>query len=147
MGNMVRLHRVIAASPDKIYRAFTDGDAMAQWLPPNGFTCRVHAMDAKVGGTFKMSFTNFTSGHSHSFGGEFLELIPGERLRYTDRFDDPGLPGEMVVTVTLKAVSCGTEMHITQENLPEAIPLESCYLGWQQSLRNLARLVEPNIPG
>jgi uncharacterized protein YndB with AHSA1/START domain len=141
----VRLHRVLTAKPDKVYRAFVDPDAMARWLPPNGFTAKVHAMDARVGGRHRMSFTNFSTGHSHSFGGEYLELVPGERLRYTDTFDDPNLPGTMQVTVTLKAVSVGTEIQIVQEGVPEVIPLEACYLGWQESLRNLARLVEPQI--
>lgn len=146
-GNTVRLHRVLTAPPEKIYRAFIEADAMERWLPPNGFTGKMHALDARVGGKFRMSFTNFTSGNAHSFGGEFLEMIPGQRLRYTDRFDDPNLPGEIIVTVELRAVSCGTEINITQENIPAAIPVEMCYLGWQESLRNLARLVEPNIPG
>lgn len=145
--NTVRLHRVLATRPEKVYRAFVDPDALARWLPPNGFTARVHELDARVGGRHRLSFTNFSTGSSHSFGGEYLELVPGERLRYTDRFDDPALPGEMVVTVTLKAVSVGTEMHIEQAGVPEAIPLEACYLGWQESLRHLARLVEPEIPG
>ena len=144
--NTVRLHRVIAAKPEKIYRAFLDPDAMARWLPPNGFTGKVHHMEAKVGGTFKMSFTNFTTGGSHGFGGKYLELVPHERLRYTDVFDDPNLPGEMLVTVTLTKVSVGTEINITQEGVPDVIPLEACYLGWQESLLNLARLVEPEIP-
>ena len=144
--NTVRLHRVLTAKPDKVYRAFLEPDAMARWLPPNGFTGKVHHQDAKVGGTYKMSFTNFTTGTSHSFGGEYRELVPQQRLRYTDRFDDPNLPGEMQVTVTLKKVSVGTELSIVQEGLPEVIPVEACYLGWQQSLRNLARLVEPEIP-
>jgi uncharacterized protein YndB with AHSA1/START domain len=147
MPNTVRLHRVIAAKPDKVYRAFIDADAMARWLPPNGFTGKVHHLDAKVGGRFKMSFTNFTSGNSHGFGGEYLELVPGQKLRYTDVFDDPNLPGEIHVTVTLKAVSVGTELHIEQEGIPDVIPLEACYLGWQESLQNLARLVEPETPG
>jgi uncharacterized protein YndB with AHSA1/START domain len=145
--NTVRLHRVLAAKPEKIYRAFLDPDAMARWLPPNGFTGKVHHMDAKVGGTFKMSFTNFTTGTAISFGGEYLELVPNERLRYTDIFDDPNLPGIMTVTVTLKKVSVGTELTAVQEGVPDVIPLEACYLGWQESLRNLARLVEPEIPG
>jgi uncharacterized protein YndB with AHSA1/START domain len=145
MPNTVRLHRVLATRPDKIYRAFTEADAMAKWLPPDGFTCMVHQFDATVGGTFKMSFRNFTNGLSHSFGGEYLELVPGERVRYTDKFDDPNLPGEMQVTVTLKAVIVGTEINIEQAGIPDAIPVEACYLGWQQSLRNLARLVEPEI--
>ncbi len=144
--NTVRLHRVLAAKPEKIYRAFLDPDAMARWLPPNGFTGKVHQMDAKVGGTHKMSFTNFTTGATVKFGGEYRELIPNERLRYTDSFDDPNLPGEMQVTVTLRKVSVGTELNIVQEGIPDAIPLEACYLGWQESLRNLARLVEPEIP-
>jgi uncharacterized protein YndB with AHSA1/START domain len=144
--NTVQLHRVFTAKPEKIYRAFLEPDAMARWLPPNGYTCKVHHMDAKVGGTFKMSFTNFTTGTTIGFGGKYLELVPHERLRYTDVFDDPNLPGEMMVTVTLKKVSVGTEVSITQEGIPEVIPVEACYLGWQESLRHLARLVEPNIP-
>jgi uncharacterized protein YndB with AHSA1/START domain len=144
--NTVRLHRVLAATPEKVYRAFLDADAKAKWLPPNGFTAKVHNDDAKVGGSHKMSFTNFTTGHSHSFGGEYLELVPHERIRYTDRFDDPNLPGEMQITVTLRKVSCGTELNIVQENIPSVIPTESCYLGWQESLLNLAKLVEANIP-
>jgi uncharacterized protein YndB with AHSA1/START domain len=144
--NTVRLHRVLATRPDKIYRAFTDPDALSRWLPPDGFTARVHAMDARVGGTYRMSFTNFSTGKSIAFGGEYRELEPGAKLRYTDNFDDPALPGEIEVTVTLRAVSCGTEMHIEQKGLPAVIPVESCYLGWQQSLNNLARLVEPEIP-
>lgn len=142
----VRLHRVLTAKPEKIYRAFLDPDAMARWLPPNGFTGKVHLMDGKVGGTFKMSFTNFTTGTTISFGGEYLELVPHERLRYTDVFDDANLPGVMTVTVTLKKVSVGTEMTVVQEGIPDVIPLEACYLGWQESLLNLARLVEPEIP-
>lgn len=145
MPSTVRLHRVLATKPDKVYRAFIEADAMAKWLPPNGFTCSVHQFDAKVGGAFRMSFRNFTTGMSHSFGGQYLELVPGERLRYTDKFDDPNLPGEMQVTVTLKQVSVGAELNITQEGIPDAIPPEACYLGWQESLRNLARLVEPDI--
>jgi uncharacterized protein YndB with AHSA1/START domain len=145
MPNTVRLHRVLATKPDKVYRAFTEADAMAKWLPPNGFASTVHHLEAKVGGTHRMSFRNFTTGKSHSFGGQYLELVPGERLRYTDRFDDPNLPGEMQVTVTLKKVSVGTEINIVQEGIPDAIPVEACYLGWQESLRNLARLVEPEI--
>lgn len=144
--NTVRLHRVLAAKPEKVYRAFLDADAMAKWLPPNGFTGRVHHMDAKVGGTFKMSFTNFTTGKSHSFGGKYLELSPYERIRYTDTFDDPNLPGEMHVTITLKQVSCGTEMTAVQEGIPEVIPVEACYLGWQESLTLLTNLVEAEIP-
>lgn len=143
--NTVRLYRVLTAKPEKIYRAFLDPDAMAKWLPPNGYTCNVHHMDAKVGGTYKMSFTNFTTQKSMSFGGEFRELVENERLRYTDNFDDPNLSGEIQVTVTLKEVSVGTEMNIVQEGLPTIIPLEACYIGWQQSLNNLARLVEPEI--
>jgi len=142
----IRLHRVLRAPPDRVYRAFLDPDAMAKWLPPNGFTCKVHHMDAKVGGTYKMSFTNFTSGKSHSFGGTYLELKPNECIRYTDKFDDPSLPGEMVTTITLKKVSCGTEVTIVQEGIPAAIPAEMCYLGWQESLNQLAKLVEPEIP-
>jgi uncharacterized protein YndB with AHSA1/START domain len=142
----VRLHRVFAAKPEKVYRAFLDADAVARWLPPNGFTAKVYHMDAKVGGTFKMSFTNFSTGNGHSFGGEYLELVPGERIRYTDRFDDPNLPGEIVVTVTLRPVSVGTEVHIEQTGLPPVIPVEACYLGWQESLIHLATLVEPEIP-
>jgi uncharacterized protein YndB with AHSA1/START domain len=145
MPNTVRLHRVLATRPDKVYRAFTEADAMAKWLPPNGFTCTVHQLDAKVGGTHRMSFRNFTTGKSHSFGGRYLELVPGERLRYTDTFDDANLPGEMQVTVTLKQVSVGTELTIVQDGIPDAIPAEACYLGWQESLRNLAMLVEPEI--
>jgi uncharacterized protein YndB with AHSA1/START domain len=145
MPNAVRLHRVLTTKPDKLYRAFIEADALAKWLPPNGFTCTVHRLEAKVGGTHRMSFRNFTTGMSHSFGGEYLELVPGERLRYTDQFDDPGLPGKMQVTVTLRQVSVGTELSIVQEGIPEAIPPEACYLGWQESLRNLARLVEPDI--
>ena len=145
MPNTVRLHRVLATKPDKVYRAFIEADAMAKWLPPNGFACTVHHLDAKVGGTFSMSFRNFTTGKSHSFGGQYVELISGERLRYTDKFDDPNLPGEMQVTVTLKQVSVGTEINIVQEGVPDAIPVEACYLGWQDSLRNLANLVEPEI--
>lgn len=141
----IRLHRVLATTPEKIYRAFTDADAMARWLPPDGFTAKVHHMDAKLGGTFRMSFTNFTTGNSHAFGGEYLELTPFTRISYTDRFDDPGLPGEMRVTVEMKAVSCGTELKIEQNGIPDVIPLEACYLGWQQSLASLARLVEPDI--
>jgi uncharacterized protein YndB with AHSA1/START domain len=146
MPNTVRLHRVLRASPEKVYRAFLDADAMTKWLPPNGFTGKVHHMDPKVGGTYRMSFTNFTTGQSHAFGGEYLELVPHERLRYTDRFDDPNLPGDMHTTVTLKAVSCGTELEVVQEGLPAVIPLEACYLGWQESLTFLAMLVEPEIP-
>jgi len=145
MTGTVRLHRVLATTPEKVYRAFIEPDAMAKWLPPNGFTATVHQLDARVGGTHRMSFRNFTTGHSHSFGGTYLELSPGNRLRYTDKFEDPQLPGEMQVTVTLTKVSVGTEISIVQEGLPDAIPVEACYLGWQESLRNLAKLVEPNI--
>jgi uncharacterized protein YndB with AHSA1/START domain len=145
MPSTVRLHRVLTTSPDKIYRAFLEADALAKWLPPNGFTCTVHHLEPKVGGTFKMSFRNFTTGNGHSFGGEYLEIVPGERLRYTDKFDDPNLPGEMQVTVILKKVSVGTELDITQTGIPDVIPPEACYLGWQESLRNLAKLVEPEI--
>ena len=143
--NTVRLHRVIAAKPEKVYRAFLDPDAMARWMPPNGFTGKMHHLDATVGGTFRMSFTNFTTGVSVFFGGEYLELVPNERLHYTDQFDDANLPGVMDVIVTLKAVSVGTELNIVQSGLPDVIPLEACYLGWQESLQNLARLVEPEI--
>src|SRR5579862_7282170 len=145
--NTVQLHRVLRASPEKVYRAFLDPDAMAKWLPPNGFTGRVHEMDAKVGGSYKMSFTNFTTGQRHSFGGKYLELIPDERIRYEDRFDDPNLPGRMEVTIMLKKVSMGTEIHIVQEGVPDMIPAEACYLGWQESLTLLAKLVEAEIPG
>ncbi len=144
--NTVRLHRVLAAKPEKVYRAFLDADALAKWLPPHGFTCKVHHMDVKVGGTFKMSFMNFTTEKSHAFGGEYLDLKPHERLVYTDTFDDPNLPGEMRVTVTLTKVSVGTELHIEQAGIPSVIPLEACYLGWQQSLAQLAKIVEPEIP-
>jgi len=146
-GNTVRLHRVLATSPEKVFRAFLDADAMAKWLPPYGFTCKVHHFEGKVGGTFRMSFSNFTTNTGHSFGGEYLEIVPNERIRYTDRFDDPNLPGVIEVTVILKAVAVGTEINIEQSNLPAAIPVEACYLGWQQSLAQLALLVEPNIPG
>jgi len=144
-SNTVRLHRVLAARPDKVYRALTSADAMARWLPPNGFTCAVHQMDPKVDGTYKMSFTNFTTGKTHVFGGKYLDLVPDELIRYTDRFEDPSLPGEMVTTVTLRPVSVGTEVNIVQEGLPAAIPIEACYLGWQQSLNHLAMLVEAEI--
>jgi uncharacterized protein YndB with AHSA1/START domain len=143
----IRLHRVLRAPPERIYRAFLDADAMAKWLPPNGFTGRVHQMEAKVGGSHRMSFTNFTTGVSHSFGGEYLELVPGERIRYSDRFDDPTLPGELLVTVSLKKVFVGTELSIVQEGVPDVIPPEACYLGWQESLALLAKLVEAEIPG
>jgi uncharacterized protein YndB with AHSA1/START domain len=145
MPNTVRLHRVLATKPEKVYRAFLEADALAKWLPPNGFACTVHHLEPKIGGTFKMSFRNFTTESSHSFHGEYVELVPNERLRYTDKFDDPNLAGEIQVTVTLNKVSVGTELHIVQEGLPDVIPLEACYLGWQESLRNLARLVEPEI--
>jgi uncharacterized protein YndB with AHSA1/START domain len=145
-AHTIRLHRVLRGTPEKVYRAFLDGDAMSKWLPPNGFTGKVHHMDARIGGTYKMSFTNFSTGKSHSFGGEFLELVPHERIRYTDRFDDPNLPGEIRTTVVLKKVSCGTELNIVQEGVPEVIPAEACYLGWQESLDLLAQLVEPEIP-
>jgi uncharacterized protein YndB with AHSA1/START domain len=145
-ASTIRLHRVLRATPERVYRAFLDADAMCKWLPPNGFTAKVHHLDARVGGSHRMSFTNFTTGNSHSFGGTYLELVPGERLRYTDKFDDPNLPGEMQVTVTLKKVSVGTELSIVQEGVPEAIPAEACYLGWQESLILLAKLVEAEIP-
>ena len=146
-NGIVKLHRVLRSPPEKVYRAFLDADALPKWIPPYGFTCKVHHMDAKVGGTFKMSFSNFSTGNSHSFGGEYLELVPNQLIRYTDKFDDPNLPGEMRVTVSLKQVSCGTEIDITQEGVPQVIPLEMCYLGWQESLLQLATLVEPDIPG
>jgi len=145
--NTVRLHRVLRAPPAKVYRAFLNADAMAKWIPPNGFTCTVHQMEAKVGGTFRMSFTNFTTGKGHSFGGEYLELVPEKSIRYTDKFDDPNFPGVIQVSVTLKAVSCGTDLSIVQEGIPDVIPVEMCYLGWQESLVGLANLVEPEIPG
>lgn len=145
-GNTIRLHRVLRATPEKVYRAFVEPDAIARFLPPNGFTCTVHQLDARVGGTYRMSFRNFTTGSSHAFGGKYLELVPGEKLRYTDQFEDPNLPGEMVTTITLRKVSCGTELNVVQEGLPEVIPTESCYLGWQETLDHLARLVEPEIP-
>lgn len=144
--NKVQLHRVLAAPPEKVFKAFTDPDAMASWMPPYGFIAKAHSMDMKVGGSYKMSFTNFTTGSSHSFGGEYLEIKPNELIKYTDRFDDPNLPGEMITTIQLKAVSCGTELFATQESIPAAIPAEMCYLGWQESLDKLKRLVEPNIP-
>jgi uncharacterized protein YndB with AHSA1/START domain len=146
MPNTVRFHRVLRATPEKVYRAFLDADAMAKWLPPNGFTGHVHQMDARVGGKYRMSFTNFSTGKSHTFGGEYREMVTNERIRYTDRFDDPNLPGEMLTTVSLKAVSVGTELNITQEGIPDVIPAEACYLGWQESLALLAKLVEPEIP-
>jgi uncharacterized protein YndB with AHSA1/START domain len=145
MPNTVRLHRVLATTPEKLYRAFLEPDAVAKWLPPNGFACTVHHLEARVGGIHKMSFRNFTTGNGHSFGGRYLELVPNERLRYTDAFDDPNMPGEMTVTVRLKKVTVGTELTITQDGVPDAIPVEACYLGWQQSLENLAKLVEPDI--
>jgi uncharacterized protein YndB with AHSA1/START domain len=145
MPNTVRLHRVLRAPPERVYRAFLDADARAKWLPPNGFTGKVHASDATVGGSYRMSFTNFSNGQSHSWSGTYRELVPSERLRYSDRFDDPNLPGEMTVTVTFKAVSVGTELDIVQEGIPDAIPAEMCYLGWQESLVQLARLVDPEI--
>lgn len=144
--NTIRLHRVLRAPPDRVYRAFLDPDAMVKWLPPNGFTGKVHEMDAQVGGAHKMSFTNFTTGKSHSFGGTYVELVPNERIRYTDKFDDANLPGEMQVTVTLKKGSCGTELEVVQEGVPDVIPAEACYLGWQESLVLLAKLVEAEIP-
>lgn len=146
MTNTVRLHRVLAAPPARVYRAFLDADAIAKWLPPNGFTCRVHELDARVGGSYRMSFRNFSTGNGHGFGGTYRELVEGERIRYDDRFDDPNLPGEMTTTITLKAVSVGTELQVVQENIPDAIPVEACYLGWQQSLVLLGKLVEPEIP-
>jgi uncharacterized protein YndB with AHSA1/START domain len=145
VANTVRFHRVLRAPAERVYRAFLNADAMVKWLPPHGFTGKVHHLDAKVGGTYRMSFTNFTTGHSHSFGGEYLELVPNERIRHTDKFDDPGLPGVMTVTVTLKKVSVGTELNVVQEGIPEAIPAEACYLGWQESLTLLAQLVEAEI--
>ena len=145
-ANTIRLHRVLRATPERVYRAFLDADAMTKWLPPNGFTGKVHHMDAKVGGTYKMSFTNFSTGKSHSFGGEYLELVPQERIRYTDRFDDPNLPGDIQTIVTLKKVSCGTELNIVQDGVPDIIPAEACYVGWQESLNLRAKLFEPEIP-
>jgi len=146
LANTLRLHRVLRATPEKVYRAFLDADALAKWLPPNGFTCKVHEMNAKVGGGFRMSFTNFSTGNGHSFSGTYVELKPHERIRYIEKFDDPNLPGEMKTTITLKKVSCGTEVTIVQEGIPAAIPVEACYLGWQESLNQLAKLVEPEIP-
>ena len=143
----VRLHRVLRAKPEKVYRAFLEADALAKWLPPYGFTCTVHHLEAAVGGTFKMSFRNFSTGNSHSFGGDYLELIPNQRIRYTDKFDDPNLPGMMEVIVSLEPVTCGTELSVVQSGIPDVIPLEMCYLGWQESLLQLATLVEPEIPG
>ena len=147
MPNTVRFHRVLKAPPERVYKAFLDPDAMVKWLPPHGFTGNVHHLDAKVGGTYRMSFTNFATGHSHSFGGTWLELVPGERIRHTDKFDDPNLPGEMTVTITFKKVVCGTELNIVQEGIPDVIPTEMCCLGWQESLEMLVKLVEPEIPG
>ena len=146
MPNVVRLHRVLRAPPERVYRAFLDPDAIVKWLPPHGYTAKVHHMDARVGGSHRMSFTNFSTGNSHAFGGRYVELTPHERIRYTDQFDDPAMPGEMLVTISLAAVACGTELTITQEGIPPAIPLEYCYLGWQESLSLLAHLVEPEIP-
>jgi uncharacterized protein YndB with AHSA1/START domain len=145
-SNTIKLHRVLRAPAERVYRAFLEADALAKWLPPNGFTCKVHHIEAKVGGTYKMSFTNFSTGQSHSFGGTYVELKPHERIRYTDKFDDPNLPGEMQTTITLKNVSCGTELNVVQEGIPAAIPAEACYLGWQESLTLLAKLVEAEIP-
>lgn len=142
----INLHRVFKAAPEKIYRAFLDADAQAKWLPPNGFTCKVHHLNAEVGGTYKMSFTNFSSGKNHSFGGKYIELVPNEHIRYSDKFDDPNLPGEMITTITIKQVSCGSDVNIVQEGVPDVIPPEMCYLGWQESLDQLAKLVEPEIP-
>lgn len=147
MPGTVRFHRVLKSTPEKVYKAFIDPEAMVKWLPPHGFTAKVHHLDARVGGTYRMSFTNFGTGNSHSFGGEYLELVPGERIRHTDKFDDPNLPGEMVVTISLKKVSCGTEVNIVQEGIPDVIPPEACCLGWQESLTLLAYVVEPEIPG
>ncbi len=145
--NTVTLHRVLRATPDRVYRAFLDADAMVKWLPPHGFTAKVHHLDATVGGTYKMSFTNFSTGHSHSFGGKYLELVPNERIRHTDSFDDPNLPGEMETTISIRPVFCGVELNIVQQGIPEVIPAEACYLGWQESLVLLAQLVEAEIPG
>lgn len=144
--NKVTLHRVFTASPEKVYKAFIDADAMASWIPPFGFVCKIHSMDVQVGGQYKMSFTNFTTGSIHTFGGEYLEIVPNERLKYTDQFDDSNLPGQMITTIELRKVLCGTEILVTQEGIPDAIPIEMCYLGWQESLEKLMRLVEPNIP-
>ena len=146
MPSTIRLHRVLRAPPERVYRAFLDADAMVKWLPPNGFTAKVHHMDARAGGSYKMSFSNFTTGSSHSFGGQYVELVPHQRIRYTDRFDDPNLPGAMNVTISLTKVSCGTELNVTQEGVPDVIPAEACYLGWQESLTLLAKLVEAEIP-
>jgi len=147
MTGTVQIHRVLRTTPESVYRAFLDADAMAKWLPPYGFTCKVHQMDARVSGTFRMSFCNFSTGQGHSFGGEYLELVPFERIRYVDRFDDAGLPGDMLVTVALRPVACGTDVNIVQEGIPDVIPVEMCYLGWQESMAQLAHLVEPQIPG
>lgn len=147
MAHTIRLHRVLRAPPERVYRAFLDADAMAKWLPPHGFTGKVHHLDGRVGGSYRMSFTNFSSGGTHAFGGDYLELVPNERIRHTDKFDDPNLPGVMQTTITLKAVFCGTDLHVVQEGIPAAIPTEACYLGWQESLAQLATLVEPEIPG
>jgi uncharacterized protein YndB with AHSA1/START domain len=147
MPNTVRLHRVLKAPPERVYRAFLDADALVKWIPPHGFTAKVHHLDARVGGTYKMSFTNFSNGSSHSFGGEYLELVPNERIRHTDVFDDPNLPGTLIVTITFKPVFCGTELQVVQEGIPDMIPVEACYLGWQESLTLLTQLVEPTIPG
>jgi uncharacterized protein YndB with AHSA1/START domain len=144
-NNVARLHRVLSAPPERVYRAFLDAEAIAKWLPPNGFTCKVHHLDPKVGGSYRMSFTNFSTGNGHGFGGTYLELVPDERIRHTDVFEDPNLPGEMITTITFKPVSCGTELQVVQENLPEVIPVEQCYLGWQESLVLLGKLVEPDI--
>lgn len=144
--NTVELHRVFVAPVEKVFKAFIDADAMASWFPPYGFVCKIDGIDAKIGGTYKMSFTNFSTGNSHSFGGKYLEIIPNELLKFTDQFDDPNLPGQMITTIQLKSVSCGTELFVTQEGIPDAIPIEMCYLGWQDSLDKLKRLVEPNIP-
>ncbi len=146
MANNVKLHRVFTAPVEKVFKAFTDADAMASWLPPYGFVCKVQSMDVKIGGTYKMTFTNFTTGSGQSFGGEYWEIVPNEKLKYTDKFDDPNLPGEMITTIAFKKVLCGTELFVTQEGIPDAIPTEMCYLGWQESLEKLKRLVEPNIP-
>ena len=146
MANIVKLHRILTAPVEKVFKAFTNADALASWIPPYGFVCKVHSMDLKVGGTYKMTFTNFTTGNAHSFGGEYLEVIVNEKLKYSDKFDNPNLPGQMITTIELKKVLCGTELFVTQEGIPDAIPTEMCYLGWQESLDKLKRLVEPNIP-
>lgn len=146
MPGTVKLHRVLPAPPERVYRAFLDAAALAKWLPPNGFTCTVHELDAKVGGRYRMSFTNFSTGNGHAFGGEYLELVENQRIRHTDRFDDPNLPGEMITTIELKAVSCGTELNVVQDGVPDVIPVEQCYLGWQESLALLGQLVGPDIP-